>query len=98
MNNFERDQNGCTKVFAKSDNLVYTRTFPVFYAVCERGVLTAMYDFAFHIRGADCVSRNRAYNLVDTRDEGGSAESEIGQFFEAFNGGQHPEIESSVNQ
>jgi hypothetical protein len=41
------------------------RTFPVFYAVCERGVLTAMYDFAFHIRGADCVSRNRLYTLVN---------------------------------
>jgi hypothetical protein len=32
MNNIEKGQNRCTKVFAKSDIAVNTRAFPVFYA------------------------------------------------------------------
>jgi hypothetical protein len=34
------------------------------------GAVIALYDFAFHIRGAGCVSRNRAYNPVNTRRRG----------------------------
>jgi hypothetical protein len=31
------------------------------------GAVIALYDFAMHIRGADCVSRNRAYKMLNTR-------------------------------
>jgi hypothetical protein len=42
------------------------------------GAVNALYDFETHIRGGSCVSRNRAYNPVNTRREGMLLHEELG--------------------